>query len=139
MHISVCIHTYTYLCISTHTHAHTHTHIYRSQPPNSFHPFFLPLVSICLISTSASLFLPCKQVHLYHFSRFHIYTLIYNICFSPIDLQLLWPSLQITEVDAAISLLPETSSGRLGDAQVSELARVEATSSWIPFLCSYSL
>ena len=56
-----------------------------------------------------------------------------------IDLQLLWPSLQIIEVDTAISLLQETSSGRLGDAQVSELARVEATSSWIPFLCSYSL
>ena len=135
--VSVYIHTHT--CVYLHTHTRTHTHIYRSQPPNSFHPFFLPLVSICLISTSASLFLSFKQVHLYHFSRFHIYTLIYNICFSPIDLQLLWPSLQITEVDAAISLLPETSSGRLGDAQVSELARVEATSSWIPFLCSYSL
>ena len=89
--------------------------------------------------TSVSLFLPCKQVHLYHFSRFHIFTWIYNICFFLVDLQLLWPSLQIIEVDTAISLLQETSSGRLGDAQVSELARVEATSSWIPFLCSYSL
>ena len=27
------------------------------------------------------LFLPCKQVHLDHFSRFHIYTPIDNICF----------------------------------------------------------
>ena len=28
-----------------------------------------------------SLFLICRQVHLYHFSRFHIYALIYNIVF----------------------------------------------------------
>ena len=28
------------------------------------------------------LFLLCKQVHLCHFSRFHIYVLIYDICFS---------------------------------------------------------
>ena len=27
-----------------------------------------------------------KQVHLYHFSRFHIYASICNICFSPSDL-----------------------------------------------------
>ena len=31
---------------------------------------------------SESLFLPCPYVHHYHFSRFHIYVLIYNICFS---------------------------------------------------------
>ena len=36
--------------------------------------------------TSASLFLPCKPVHLYHLSRFHIYALIYYICFSLSDL-----------------------------------------------------
>ena len=40
---------------------------------------FPPLVSIRLFSTSVSLFLPCKPVHLYHFSRFHIYALIYDI------------------------------------------------------------
>ena len=45
-----------------------------------------PLVSIRLFSTSVSLFLPCKPVHLYHFSRFHIYALIYDICFSLSDL-----------------------------------------------------
>ena len=39
------------------------------------------VVSIHLFSTSVSLFLPCKPVHLYHFSRFHIYMLIYDICF----------------------------------------------------------
>ena len=48
---------------------------------------FPPLVSICLLSTSVSLFLPCKPVHLYHFSRFHIYVLIYDICFSLSDLR----------------------------------------------------
>ena len=47
---------------------------------------FPPLVSICLFSTSVFLFLPCKPVHLYHFSRFHIYALIYDICFSLSDL-----------------------------------------------------
>ena len=39
-----------------------------------------------LLSTSVSLFLPCKLVHLYRFSRFHIYVLIYGICFSLSDL-----------------------------------------------------
>ena len=32
-------------------------------------------------STSVSLFLSCKQIHLYYFSRFHIFTWIYNIFF----------------------------------------------------------
>ena len=49
-------------------------------PPPLRH--FPPLVSIRLFSTCVSLFLPCKLVHLYHFSRFHIYALIYDICFS---------------------------------------------------------
>ena len=35
-----------------------------------------------LFSTFVPLFLPWKQVHLYHFSRFHTYVLIYDICFS---------------------------------------------------------
>ena len=55
-------------------------------PPSPSSHCFPPLVSICLFSTSVSLFLPCKPVHLYHFSRFHIYALIYGICFSPSDL-----------------------------------------------------
>ena len=64
----------------------------QSQSPNSshhhhHHPLPLPpLVSIRLFSTSVSQLLPCKPVHLYHFSRFHIYALIYNICFSLSDL-----------------------------------------------------
>ena len=47
---------------------------------------FPPLLSIRLFATSVSLFLPCKPVHLYPFSRFHIYALIYDICFSLSDL-----------------------------------------------------
>ena len=39
------------------------------------------------VSISASLFLPCKQVHQYHSYRFHIYVLIY-ICFSLSDFTL---------------------------------------------------
>ena len=31
-------------------------------------------------------FLPCKQVHQYHLSRFYAHALTYNICFSPFDL-----------------------------------------------------
>ena len=49
-------------------------------PPPPLH--FPHSVSIRLFSTPVSLFLPCKPVHLYHFSRFHIYALTYDICFS---------------------------------------------------------
>ena len=64
----------------------------QSQSPNSAHhhphptAVFPPLVSICLFSTSVSQLLPCKPAHLYHFSRFHIHALIYDICFSLSDL-----------------------------------------------------
>ena len=68
-----------------------HISVYMSIPISQFippqpTPHFSPLVSIRLISTSVSLFLPCKPVHLYHFSRFHIYALTYDICFSLSDL-----------------------------------------------------
>ena len=43
-------------------------------------------MSTNLSSISASLLLPYKQVHQYHFSRFHVYTLTYGICFSRPDL-----------------------------------------------------
>ena len=63
-------------------------------PPPPPPRLFPPLVSICLFSTSVSLFLPCKPVHLYHFSRFHVYALIYSICFSLSDLlHSVWQSL----------------------------------------------
>ena len=60
-------------------------YVCQSQSPNSS-PYIPPLVSIHLFSTSVSLFLPCNVVHLYHFSRFHIYVLMYDICFSLSDL-----------------------------------------------------
>ena len=65
-----------------------HISVYMSIPISQVtpSPSFPPLVSIHLFSTSVSLFLPCKLVHLYHFSRFHIYAFIYNICFSLSDL-----------------------------------------------------
>ena len=40
-----------------------------------------PMAATSPFSTSASLFLPQIQVLLYHFSRFHIYELIYDIFF----------------------------------------------------------
>ena len=77
-----------------------HISVYMSIPISQFIPpppppcGFPPLVSICLFSTSVSLFLPCKPVHLYHFSRFHIYALIYDICFSLSNLlHFVWQSL----------------------------------------------
>ena len=67
-----------------------HISVYMSIPISQFiphpHSCFPPLVSIRLFSTSVSLFLPSKPLHLYHFSRFHIYALIYNIYFSLSDL-----------------------------------------------------
>ena len=48
--------------------AHLVVHISQSQSPISSHPLFL----VPRVQMSASLFLPCKSVHLYPFSRFHI-------------------------------------------------------------------
>ena len=50
-------------------------------PPPAFPPW---CPYIC--SLHVSLFLPCKPLHLYHFSTFHIYALIYDIYFSLSDL-----------------------------------------------------
>ena len=70
------------LAIILHMVMDTHQ-CYSSQfiPPSPF-----PTVSISLFSMSESLFLPCKQVHQDHFSKFHIYVLIYAIYFSLSDL-----------------------------------------------------
>ena len=85
-----------------------HISVYMSFPISQFipppppHPpaTIPPLVSIRLFSISVSLFLPCKPVHLYRFSRFHIYALIYDICFSLSDLlHSVWQSL-----DSSMSL-----------------------------------
>ena len=65
------------------------------------------LVSICLFSTFVSQFLPCKQVHLYHFSRIHIYALIYDICFSLSDLlHSVWQSLDPFTLNKWPNLVP---------------------------------
>ena len=68
-----------------------HISVYTSIPISQFitpspRHHIPPLVSIHLFSTSVSQFLPSTPVHLYHFSRFHIYALIYDICFSLSDL-----------------------------------------------------
>ena len=55
-------------------------------PPSPCSPWLSPLVSKRLFSTSESQLLPCKPVHLYHFSRCHIHALICDICFSLSDL-----------------------------------------------------
>ena len=61
--------------------------VYRSMLFSRFIPPSLsPAASTSLLSTSVTLFLPSKQVHLYHFSRFYIYVFIYDMCFSLPDL-----------------------------------------------------
>jgi len=57
-----------------------HTVVYVSMLLSRFisHSLY-PVVSISLFSMSASLLLPYKYVHQYHFSRFHIYALIYDV------------------------------------------------------------
>ena len=47
-----------------------------------------PNLTASPFSTSASLFLCCKQVHQHHFSGFHLYVLIYDICFYLTDFSL---------------------------------------------------
>ena len=76
-----------------------------THPPRTSRP-----VSTCsFCSLSLSLFLPYKEVPLYHFSRFYIYTLIY-ICFSVPDcLHSVWQtrcsstSLQMTQLHSSFS------------------------------------
>ena len=46
-------------------------------PPSPF-----PLWCPCLCSLLLCVFLFCRSDHLYHFSRFHVYTLIHDTCFS---------------------------------------------------------
>ena len=43
------------------------------------------------VAMSVSLLLPCKQIHQYHLSGFHIFLLIYDICFSLSDLLGIYP------------------------------------------------
>ena len=57
----------------------------RSYSPTLPHPL-LPSYVHMLFLTYASLFLPCKYIPLYHFSRVYIYVLIKDTCFSLSDL-----------------------------------------------------
>ena len=61
-----------------HAHTHTYTHTHTRQSYSS-----LPSISVSKspFSMSVSLFLPFTEVHQYHFSRFHIYVLIYEFVF----------------------------------------------------------
>ena len=64
-------------------------------------PFPLPTTSTSLLAMSASPLLPCKQVHQSHLSRFHIYALTYDICFSLSDmLQSVWYILVLSSLYA---------------------------------------
>ena len=60
---------------------HMVVYLYQTESPNLPHPSLTPM-SACPVSPSAFIFLPGKQAHPYHVFRFHIYTLVYNICFS---------------------------------------------------------
>ena len=74
-----------------------HICVYMSIPTSQFIPLppphlsrFPHLVFLHLFSKSVFLLLPCKLLHLYNFSRFHIYALIYDIflfltCFTLYD------------------------------------------------------
>ena len=85
----------------------TYGNVYISLQLSRFIPPSLsPTGSISLFFMSKSLFLPCKQVDQYHFSRFHIYALIYNICFSLSDFTL-YNRPQIHEVDETSLLIRE--------------------------------
>ena len=71
---------------------HSSVHVLAPIHPTPLSPY--PKGSVHLVSTSVSLFLLCRQVQLYHFSRFHIYALIYDICFPLSDLlNLVWQSI----------------------------------------------
>ena len=62
-------------------------------------------VSTSLFPVSASLLLPCKQVHQYHLSRFHIYALIYHICFSLSNFLIAFSPLYFWDLHSALILL----------------------------------
>ena len=78
------------LCYATTSHYFTHGNVYVSMVLSQFIPSSRSFPPLCPKSVLyfASVFLPCKQVHQYHFSRFHMYALIYDICFSLSDFTL---------------------------------------------------
>ena len=65
-------------------------------PSLSVHPNLpIPTVSTCPFSTLVFQFLSYKLVHLYHFSRFCIYSLIYDICILLSDCFTLYDRLKV--------------------------------------------
>ena len=60
---------------------HDSVHICQSRSPSSSFPLF-PALMLMFVLYICACFLPCTEVHLYHFSRFCIYGIIYNIIFS---------------------------------------------------------
>ena len=69
------------LCYTTASHwpsvLHMVIYIFQCYSLSSSHPLLLLCPQIW--SLYLPLFLPCRVVHQYHFSRFHVYTLIYTI------------------------------------------------------------
>ena len=66
------------LCHTTASHCFTPGSAYMSALLSQIIQLSLSPKFTSLFSTSVSLFLPCKQVHLYQISRFHIYAVIYT-------------------------------------------------------------
>ena len=58
---------------------YTVVYVCQSKCPNLSHLPFPPLGSVCLFSTSVSLFLSCKQVHVYYFFLDPTYMCYYMI------------------------------------------------------------
>ena len=91
-----------------------------------------------LFSMSVSPLLPWPYVHRYHLSRFHVYVLVYDVCFSLADvLHSLWPALvvgrRVVRTDepaghsCVCSCLLVTLGGWPLSASVSSLVRGEIT------------
>ena len=79
-----------------------HIGVYMSIPISQFNPAppppppapTFPLGVQTFVLYICVSFLPCKPVHLYHISRFHIYALIHDICLSLSDLlHYVWQSI----------------------------------------------
>ena len=66
---------------------YTHNRVYISISISQFSPPFCPPFGVhTFVLLHLSLFLLCRQVHLYHFSTFHIHEFIYDPCFPLSDL-----------------------------------------------------
>ena len=64
-----------------------------SMRPSISFPHWVHKSVLCVCLSTAS----CRQVHQCHLSRFHIYVLIYSICFSLFDLlAIMWISLTVS-------------------------------------------